>query len=155
MQKFAYIGTLTFNSLFTLDMKKQHIAMFHKRMSKLLRHTSKSEYWLRYVIEYHKVGNVDDPEAPHLHFILYSDRYLSGCVASNILGYLRTIGRSQFYLATTLKLANYALYIGKDVEKNDSLHGYPHDITVRLEEVEEELEYWESPEYYEQVDDDY
>lgn len=129
----SYCGTITFDSNLSYEQKQILIQLLTYKLSKYLRHTKNSMYQLVLVREYHKVQDqitkeqLDDPEAPHYHFILYSKFKLSYHRASSIQSMLRDeFGRSQFFLMTTLKRVNYELYIQKDLEKNKNIYGYDH-----------------------------
>lgn len=129
----AYNGTLTFKPYYTLEEKKRIIDKFPEMVTEYLRHNESSEYYLEYTIEYHKVGNEDDFEAPHLHFILYANKYLPRYRFQALLSMLNEIGRSQLYLATNMKWEQYQEYIQKDSDRLLQMTGRYHHIIKRLE----------------------
>lgn len=134
MGTYNYIGTVTFNSYHDTDKKWVLVKKFPELFSQHLRHSLDTEYILIHTIEYHKVGNEDDPEAPHIHFILESNRKIGKCYFNGITKMFQQIyGRTQFYLATKLKLRQWATYIVKDVQKNDTMHNTKHYYETRLE----------------------
>lgn len=131
---FRYLGTITFNGNTTPDRKLQKIDVFPSFLSSYL-DFKRSTYTLDYSIEYHKVGNDDDFEAPHIHFILYADRQLPGYRYKAILNALcDKYGRSQFYIATKLKAVQYANYIQKDNVRLKDLTGQDHFFTLELQD---------------------
>lgn len=112
---------------------------------------------LKFTIEYHKVEQEDDPDAPHAHFILSTLKPINQGALQNILYHLqRTIGRSQLYYLTPKKYTSYSQYILKDVKTNEHKYKFPHYYEQLLfkEEPKEQLkdetyvyEYYEP--YYE------
>jgi len=126
----AYEGTITFDSAYDYDIKEKKINDLTMLLSQCLRHTLNSDYHLNLVREYHKVSkgsDIDDPESPHYHFILYSKNKLSVCRVRGIFNTLREFyGRCQFHILTTLRLQHYQRYIYKDVQKNDETLGFEH-----------------------------
>lgn len=139
---YNYGGTLTFDSNLNIDQKLKIINDFPFLLSKNLRHFTTSEYYLKYSIEYHKVGIESDPEAPHIHFILTTSKQLPGIWFRNVQSFLKEIGRSQFYLMTMMKNKQYTTYIQKDVEENNRMNynGLYHYIELYLEPVQEVLD---------------
>jgi hypothetical protein len=141
MPEYTYGGTLTFNSNMEMEDKFKIIEMFPQIISGQLYHTLNSEYYLRYTIEYHKVDHQPDPEAPHVHFIILSNRGLHNTRVRSIRLTLDEIGRSQFYRMTRLKYQSYLNYIQKEVEWNDAHFNRYHDFELRLEKPEQDPYY--------------
>lgn len=133
-KKFAFIGTVTFNSYLTYETKCELIKEFPKFMSSYLLHNNRSNYQLHYTVEYHKVDNEDDPEAPHIHYILYTNTVMSRLRWTSLVKALQQFyGRSQLILATERKLNHYRQYILKDVEKNKDVPApYEHHVITTL-----------------------
>jgi len=123
MEHFKYGGTITFEGHFQLNKKIKIINNLLRTFSKNVPWKGNRFYNLTYSIEYHKVKldgeDIPDPEAPHVHFILYTNKYIPGIYVRNVLSVLRDYGRSQFYLLTNLKHLQYSRYIQKDVELNN------------------------------------
>lgn len=134
---YHYIGTVTFDPSRDYKRKVKLIERFPLFVSDTLKHTGNTEYVLKYTIEYHKVGQEDDPEAPHIHFILSASNRLPKYRFTGMLNGLRQYyGRSQLFLATTMKLAEWSKYIMKDVERNEQKFGLRHCYEVTLYSVE-------------------
>lgn len=124
-KKVTYIGTVTFDGSHLPEKKFSMIKGFPKFIAGHL--LESKEHELEYTIEYHKVGNIDDYEAPHIHYILYTTKPICKYRYRAILKALNEIyGRSQLMVATDMKLRQYASYIYKDVLKNEELHRRPH-----------------------------
>jgi len=149
---FTYGGTITFSSDKDVHDKVRIIDKIPKLFSKLLPHNlqqpSKTQYYLTYSIEYHKVAGENDPEAPHVHFILYSHKKLPRYIMMKVEhNFKNMIGRFQFYILTTLKYHQYYDYIRKDIEDNNRIfqkeHFYEQYLTVELKQN------------YDPIDDDY
>lgn len=131
---YAYGGTVTFQPYFTFE-KKVSIIKGFKQMFENLLWGSTNDYYLSYTIEYHKVEQQDDLQAPHIHFILYCNKPINKMYFRFILDGLKKIGRSQFYLMTNLKRIQYENYIKKDLDKNNLLNtqqGYYHEVETWL-----------------------
>lgn len=119
-----YIGTLTFAPHLTLERKLKKIQQFPSMFKDFLCRNKfyDNVHELAYSIEYHKVGTEDDPEAPHVHFIYTTTSYLAKFRFNAITAFFREeYGRSQFFLATKLKMVQWKQYMIKDVEKNNLL----------------------------------
>lgn len=129
-----YGGTITFDSNMSLERKWHRINNIHNMLSEYLSFKGDKEYYLKYTVEYHKVEGRNDPEAPHVHFILYSSSVLPNYRLRSINEMLKkTCGRSQFYRMTSMKLASYEKYIQKDVESSDLEFQRPHSFEIYLE----------------------
>lgn len=144
---YNYIGTVTFHSHLEYSTKIKLIKRFKDFISDYLEHTDKTEHTLKYSIEYHKVSKGskdDDLESPHLHYILTTNKKLPKYRFTSIIKALQQYyGRSQLFLATTMKLTQWEGYILKDVEKNERILGWEHYYVYELKKtdtnVEEEL----------------
>lgn len=154
MPEIAYGGTVTFNPNFSLENKNRLIKEFDNVIAQHLSY--KGDYYYRIAVarEYHKVklqeeGIQPDYEAPHLHFILYTQKPIAKYRVSAINEVLRLrYGRSQFYRMTSLKTIQYEQYIYKEVEKNDEvIHSIKHYYEKNLEEPETEIDYFEEINY--------
>lgn len=120
MPEIYYGGTVTFNSNYSLEKKNKLIMDFQDMLSQHLSHKAGRTYNIKVSKEYHKVEGENDPEAPHLHFILIADRLLANYRVRAISEFLKDkCGRSQFYRMTTMKYNSYSKYILKDVESNN------------------------------------
>lgn len=135
-KSYIYIGTVTFNGNLTFEKKKKLINSFPDFLSEYLRHTETSEHRLVYTIEYHKVcpgSKEDDYEAPHVHFILYSNYQIPGYAYRAVLKALKDYyGRSQMSLATSAKYIQWKNYIDKDVQKNNEILQFEHKFEILL-----------------------
>lgn len=128
----TYIGTITFKSEYDYKRKCKLIDTFYSRLAPYLDYKKSKEHFLEYSIEYHKVENQDDPEAPHIHFILYTP-YLPNYRYNAILSMFRDYyGRAQLINATTLKLRQWEKYLLKDVEQNEKLYNFKHYFKYHL-----------------------
>lgn len=137
MPEIAYGGTITFDSNMSIDKKEQKIYEFPVALSNLLGYskTGDTRYYLAVAREYHKVDGEPDPDAPHLHFILYSQHVLPMYRVRAINNLFReSYGRSQFYRMTPMKTVSYAKYIQKEVNANDVLFNKPHYYEMNLEQ---------------------
>lgn len=113
-----YGGTITFDTNYCIKVKNGFIENFTNWLKEYLIFNKRSEYYIKVAKEFHKVDGIDDYEAPHIHFILYSKVTLSPMRVRAILKALTVYaGRSQFYRMTELKAQSYARYIQKDVGK--------------------------------------
>lgn len=144
---FRYCGTITFNSNYTLEKKIKKIQSLKNLLENNLPFRGNRKYLLQYSIEYHKVKiggeEIDDPEAPHVHLIILTNKILPKMWVGNVLEVLKRMGRSQFYLMTKLKFIQWNQYIRKDVLKNngdDTLPFEEHWYEYELEQGKRELE---------------
>jgi len=134
MRQYNYIGTITFNSYHDIARKWRLVDDFANVFNKHLKHTLNSEYILTHSIEYHKVAGQDDPDAPHIHFILNANVKISKMYFTGIIKMFNEIyGRTQLYLATPMKLRQWTDYITKDVAFNDTNYNRSHYYETRLE----------------------
>jgi hypothetical protein len=90
------------------------------------------------------VEQEDDPDAPHLHFMLECKKQIACYRVRAINDYFKDhFGRCQFFLMTPLKARSWAKYINKDVEANDIIFGFPHfqlhNITERIIDLDNRL----------------
>lgn len=152
---YSYGGTITFNSHWDMKEKTRFIKCIKDFFEKVF-YGKDVSIVLKYAVEYHKVGQEDDLEAPHIHFILEVNKKLGKRMYDRILKCLKDVGRSQFYLMTTLKTKQYTKYIQKDYEKNSQLderQGYKHYLGMRIEPMEQF--YNELNAYQEESDSEY
>lgn len=144
MKMFTYIGTVTFHSYLLYDNKIKMINAFPTLLASHLRHTVTSCHTLTFTQEYHKVAgpnSEDDPEAPHLHYILRTPFMIGKERWELINKYFRErYGRFQLMIATTAKELQWDKYMHKDVDKNNELYGKPHSFEIVLEEPLEDIE---------------
>lgn len=139
MPENVYIGTITFNQHYTFERKQNKIKALAKQISQFIDTSKTNKHQLVYTIEYHKVAEQDDYEAPHIHFIYYTDRYLTKLRFRALQSYLKdSYGRTQFYLATNLKRIQWETYIMKDVEKNNTALGYEHSFQFDLNQFQKQ-----------------
>lgn len=144
MPEFAYGGTITFDPNTLLEDKEKLIQQLPNRLSQHLSHKT-NRYYLCVSREYHKVDGEDDLEAPHLHFIVYSDGKIPKYRVSAINEMLKIVyGRSNFYMMTTLKTKSYSKYILKDCERLLELTGKSHYYETNLEEFIDEYDFIET-----------
>lgn len=114
----TYIGTVTFDSNYSLEQKDKLIEELPMRLSKHLRHHNSSEYYMKWCREYHKVEGQDDFEAPHIHFMIESRRVINKCYVNSIREMLKCYyGRSDFSRATTMRANAYERYMQKDCDR--------------------------------------
>lgn len=149
-ENFVYVGTVTFHSNKGLEEKQQLIDKFPSFLGQNLPFYKQSEYYLKFSIEYHKVEGMDDPEAPHIHFMLYSKLGLKNMWYNNVQHSLKDVyGRSQFFRATQLKAKSWEVYMNKDWERLDKMYGIPHykeiyiekpHVNIDFETIEEDLD---------------
>jgi len=135
---YSYGGTITFNSHWDMKQKTTFIVNIKQFFEEMF-YGQDFQIILKYSVEYHKVGNEDDLEAPHIHYILEINKKIGKRLFNRILNCLKDIGRSQFYLMTTLKTQQYSKYILKDYEKNKLLNnqqGYFHYLEIRIEPMQ-------------------
>lgn len=165
MPEISYGGTLTFNPNYSIERKRKLIDEFPKRLASHLNYNVRVKmedgqrqiiipdvnYYLAVAIEYHKVDGEDDLEAPHIHFILYSEKVLPMYRVRAISAMLKEVyGRSQFYRMTEMKTASYSRYILKDSDRLTEKLGYPHYYEMNLEQSLEDFDWDIEDEYYDE-----
>lgn len=129
---YQYGGTITFAPHRDFNNKSAIINIFHNITFDTIQRNIPNETWgsiqlaLQFTIEYHKVENKDDYEAPHIHFILSTPRKLSKDIFNILLDRYKTIGRSQLYLLTSSRFNTYSQYIYKDTAQLEQLLHKPH-----------------------------
>lgn len=134
-KNFAYGGTITFMSHLDFPQKRRIILSLKDLFEKALWGVT-SDLFLTTIVEYHKVSGVEDHEAPHIHFILYSSKRLFKYQFNSVVNlFNKSIGRTQFYLMTSIKTSQYLNYILKDIDINcplDNQQGYRHYLEYYL-----------------------
>lgn len=138
MQKktYYYGSTVTFHSHYDYMQKRRLIENLPKYLIEFIRPTT-SGYTLRISIEYHKVENKDDYEAPHVHFILETPKRLPKYIFTPLLKYLsERCGRTQLFLMTDMKRESYEKYIQKDKVRLKEELGWEHYYELVLTTVD-------------------
>jgi len=140
-KNYRYIGTITFNGNYELASKMKIISNLETIFQRQLDYSGNEirHFDFEYTIEYHKVENQDDYEAPHIHFSLLCQKKLSKIKYENLLYRLKQIGRSQLYLATSTKYVNWKSYMLKDVKTNETKFNTPHHFKTTFTNTPQEI----------------